>query len=181
MKPKQAIDILIRQRERLKNPEYSNDHIWVTQTASHVKDFFGLDSEQYRIISRFTFIVHSDTRIHSNEDIRRMHRERNEMAEAMINSFIETIQDKGLYTPPKSNFLQNKGNKEVSAYIILAITVIFWTGRLYERMEFIQSKATIDQENKALRDSIILLSIPPNKEPSVKYKTDSKSYKQRGK
>jgi len=127
MKPKQAIKILERQRDRISDPKFPNDETWVFQTTEHIKDFFGESSSQFAFISQFSFSVigHPST---SDEKWRYELDSKKRKAERFIDTCIETINDKGLYKPPKQNFLAGLGDTWLVIIFGTVVPALFFGG-----------------------------------------------------
>lgn len=159
MTTEKAIEILIRQRDKVVDKDHYNDETWVFHTASHIKDFFGEDSTEYSFISQFKFTVIGNSAM-SNEQWRSDLDHQQDKALKFIDNCIQTIKDKGLYRPPRQNFLQRLNDTWLTTILVLVLsgigTVTFLIGQYTAGLENIELERDLKQAKDSLR-----LFIPP--------------------
>lgn len=157
MTDKQAIDILTRQRDKLTDQTIYKDENWTFQTASYIKDFFGEQSPEYSFIGQFTFTVLGHTGM-TNEMWRDELNSKKRKAINFIDNCIETIQHKGLYKPPKTNFLQNISSNALWTIISISVPGLLTIGYLFGQFITDTKNYDLRLQVKQLQDS---LSIRP--------------------
>lgn len=152
-----AIKLIMAQLEKL-NSHLSLD-VWKNQTASYVKDIFGEQSEEYKWITDCKLPRYFD-------------REQKPSAEKTFRDkcllflveCINTINQKGIYQKPNTNFIQRLDNSTIIAISIFLAGALFVGGvqwgirtsdvqniRLEERNELLV------KENNALQEKITSL------------------------
>jgi hypothetical protein len=169
MNKRQAIKILEKQRDKLEDKSVYKDDIWVYQSASYIKDFFGEESPEFHFLKRFTFSA-IGTSCTTDVEWRNELANKKQKAYQFINSCIETLEHKSLYEKPKLNFLQRWDNATLSSILIPIASVLFMAG--YKSGErFTDTKNfRLEQEVGSLKDSINYLNLildtnlPPEKD-----------------
>ena len=120
MNDKKAIEILRKQIQKHDDSKLHKDENWVFQTASYIKDFFGVNSTEYTFISKFSFKV-----LASNYDVQNFINyewaSKPKKAKIYLENCIETISNKGLYKHPKTNFLNRISETTLGQYLIILI------------------------------------------------------------
>ncbi len=111
MNKKKAIEILQKQKEKIKDEPDLQDYTWTIQTRTCIKDFFGEDSNEYFFIKNFSFGNH----VYSEETGNYV-KPKIELPIAEISRFldkcVETINYKGLYRPRKSYVFNEQWTKD---------------------------------------------------------------------
>lgn len=110
-----AISILSRQRDKLKDLELPGDlsFDWLVQTRTYIDNFFGEESHQSGRLKRIPLgSVNSPNLI------------------PFLNDCIETIKDIDLHKKPKSNYLVSMPNWAASLLLMLIFTVGLALGEL---------------------------------------------------
>ena len=141
-----AIEILVRQKNKLSDIQGVADYTWLTQTSSYVGLFFSKESPQYKFISGYRFGIYAEVK-HSVPEFERF-----------INNCIEYIEDNGIYKPDKTNFLFRLDYRWVlgslTAVLIFTATASYKIGQALYRSE-------LHNENQKLRDSLNRFTIDP--------------------
>lgn len=127
MNKKQAISALEKQKEKLFDDGHYNDESWVFQTISLSEDIFGKDSAEYVFFSQVKFYI-SHQGYDSSEDILFRLRQNEKKVGKFIDNCIETINYKGVYRKPKTNFLQKFNDWQMLGAICSLVVVSFWIG-----------------------------------------------------
>jgi len=153
MNSKRAIELLTKQRNKLTDQSIYKDETWVFQTASYIKDFFGEHSPEYSFIGQFTFTVYGHTGM-SNEMWRRELDGKKRKAVKFIDDCIETIQYKGVYKPPKSNFLQNVSSNALWTIFSISVPGLLSVGFLFGQFITDTKNIELRQQVKQLQDSL---------------------------
>jgi len=156
MKVKNAIDILQKQKAKIDDPKHVNDDNWVFQTASYIKEFFGIESTEYSFIRQFHFYVKS-TNWDSSDDINRWLAEKQIQAKKFLDNCIETLQHKGLVKQPKQNFLNRLSDTAIWSIVSITIPGLISLGAFFGNMFSDKQNIELRQENKLLKDSLTLL------------------------
>jgi hypothetical protein len=173
MTRKNAIKILIRQKDKLADYTIYKDETWTFQTASFIKDFFGEQSPEFSFISQFKFTVFGHTGM-TNEMWRNELDLKQNKALKFIEDCIETIQHKGLYKTPKINFLQNLGSNAVWAIISISVPGLLTIGFIFGQFISDTKNFELKQHVKQLQDSLYFrptFVIPDNKSNNDTNKT----------
>ena len=111
MRKKKAIKILEEQRQKVLNPHYQNNQEWIFETASYIKNFFGVKSAEYAWISQFKWYVKSgNTAVVSTEEIHEILGKKSKKMVLFLNNCKLILENKGLYKIPKNNVLSNISN-----------------------------------------------------------------------
>ena len=108
-KEKKAINILRDQKDKLADINYTPNQVWITETQSYVKDFFGENSREFKFIDEFRF-----TYIDIPHNIFLANKEK---AKEYLSNCIDRIKHYGLYKPPKQNFIARMDQKALIAWL----------------------------------------------------------------
>lgn len=153
MTDKKAIEILTIQLNKISDPKHPNNEAWVIQTASYLADFFGKDSVEYSFITKFTFTVIGSS-AWSDQDWRNTRDSIKRKAIKFIENCIETIRVKGLYKPPKINFLHRLSDTWLTMIIVLVLTTVgsvaFMLGQYSSGLNTIELKRELMQVQDSL-------------------------------
>lgn len=153
MKTEKAIKILLVQRDKLLDKKIYKDENWVFQTASYIKDFFGEHSPEYKFIGTYTFTALAHNQM-SKEEKQLLFKDKENKAVIFLNNCIETIQNKGLFKPPKKNFLQRIGNSAVWTIIGILVPALFSVGFLIGQYFTDTKNIDLKTQVKQLQDSL---------------------------
>lgn len=164
MKAKLAIEILNKQREKLIEKKAPKDETWTSQTASYIKEFFGEESVEYIFIKNFNFSVIGHTGM-SDEIWRRELAEKERKVLQFITNCIETIECKGIYKPPRVNFLQGVSSNALWTIFSISVPGLLTVGYLFGQFTTDTKNIELRQEVQKLKDSLLekpktLISIP---------------------
>lgn len=157
MTDRKAVEILTIQLDKIGDPKHPNNETWVIQTASYIADFFGKDSAQYSFITNFTFAVFGSSGW-SDQDWRNARDSNKRKAIKFTEDCIETIRVKGLYKPPKMNFLHRVNDTWLTMIIALVLTAVgggaFILGQYSSGLNNIELKRELKQTQDSLRSLI---------------------------
>lgn len=102
MRKKKAIKILEEQRQKVLNPHYQNTQEWIFETASYIKNFFGVKSAEYAWISQFKWYVKTEgTDDVNNKEINTMLDKKPKRVILFLDNCKLILENKGLYKAPK--------------------------------------------------------------------------------
>lgn len=163
MTPKQAIDILNRQRDRAEKQTHPHNDTWVVQTTEHIKDFFGENSMQYSYIKDFRFFAVPTNGL-TEKQIKPGLENNKKSAVYFLNACIETINDKGLYKPPKKNFLASLSDTWLSVIFVTVIPSLFFVGIWVGEYRSDVKNIELRQELKEIRDQSIIPTLNSSNE-----------------
>lgn len=155
MKVNQALEILKQQKEKLP-VDIETQKTWLTQTAAFIKDFFGLESDQYKFIKNFSFKEQSKGSYNSFFDVYSPNpnydpSDKQKVAENFIEICIDTLKKKNsLYKEPKTNFLSTLSKEFVWGIIV----AIFGAGIVVGHYLTDVKNFELKQDNKVLKDSL---------------------------
>ena len=129
MRKKKAIKILEQQRQKVLNPHYQNNQEWIFETASYIKNFFGVNSAEYAWISQFKWYVKSgNTAVVSTEEIHEILGKKSKKMVLFLNNCKLILENKGLYKIPKNNVLSNISNVALLGTLLTMASIIFGIG-----------------------------------------------------
>jgi hypothetical protein len=160
MNNKKAIQNLKSQIEKLDNPKIYKDENWIFQTASYIKDFFGQDSAQYTFISNFNFKIpfnQYDSKTFASKQLNLKILKSRQYLE----NCIETINVKGLYKHPKTNFLNRISETALWSIITVLLPIIFFSGYYFGNLYSNTQNIELKIENKTLKDSLFIFRKHP--------------------
>ena len=126
MKLKKAIQILEEQKQKVLSPNHPNNDEWTFETASYIKEFFGLNSTEYSWISQFKWHVKylDHPLIDNTSDVDFLLKEKPKKAVRFLDNCKNTLKNKGLFKLPKKNLLSDINNWQ----IITIFVAIFIAG-----------------------------------------------------
>lgn len=129
MRKKKAIKILEEQRQKVLNPHYQNNQEWIFETASYIKNFFGVKSAEYAWISQFKWYVKTgNTAGVSTEEIHEILGKKSKKVVLFLDNCKLILENKGLYKIPKNNVLSNKSNTALLGTLLTMASIIFGIG-----------------------------------------------------
>jgi hypothetical protein len=152
MTKKKAINILIKQRDKIDDINSPNDETWVFQTAEYIRQFFGDSSTQFSYISQFSFIVKYSNR-DNDESVRQWLAQKPRDAKQFLNNCIEDITHTGLYKKPTVNFLSKLSDTAIWTIIPFVLTVVFSSGYLLGQYFADIKNIELRQELKKYQDN----------------------------
>jgi hypothetical protein len=146
------------------------EKVWLIQSRSFIKSFFGDNSHEYSFINNFSF--HDSVKKVSdfwagvksydpNPDRPKVDHKLS--ASTFLDNCIQTIKINGLYKDPKKEFLNKYSDKEIIGTFIASL--IFVGGLCYTIGQIVSSNKIekLEIENQKLKDSISgLRAIPTN-------------------
>jgi len=150
MKTQTAVDILVRQKEKLQTDNLT-DGTWLTYTSSFIKDFFGETSQEYNFINNFKFHRNS---ISAYYDLIADVNKNRIVASKFLDECIEIINHKGLHKSPKQNFINRLSDTALWTLIPLCLAVIWGFGFTVGLFTSDVKNFDLRQENKLLKDSL---------------------------
>lgn len=165
MTKEKAIEILKRQRDKLDIEKHTNDEAWIFQTAEYIRQFFGENSTQFSFISQFKWHVLRSP-WDSNELVKHWLDQKPKEAKQFLDNCIESLNDTGLYQPPKTNFFQGYSNIKIIAAFVPVVTVAISIGLFFGQNKLDRDKLNLIEQNKVLVDSLSLFTIPLTKTDS---------------
>jgi hypothetical protein len=115
-KAEKAIQIL--EGHKKIDPYNTNHDLWLVQTKSYVLEFFGAQSPEYEFISEFK--TNTDEAKEFIESV---------YDDGIIDIYIQTIKNKGVYKPPVKNFLQKMNDNVLASLLVAVATGIFLIGK----------------------------------------------------
>lgn len=152
----EAIEHLRAHRKKLEKSDV--DSVWITQTASLVRDFLGDEVDEYTWIKNrkppswsLDYETNRSIKLKAkNEAIR------------FVNGCIDTIERNGLYKKPTPNFFYRFNNWQAISFtvgtLIVLISAAFIGGREWEKnisdtqnIELRQEVTNLKQQNEALQ------------------------------
>ncbi|MDB4171118.1 hypothetical protein N9750_03300 [Polaribacter sp.] len=102
MRKKKAIKILEEQRQKFLNPHYQNTQEWIYETASYIKNFFGVKYAEYAWISQFKWYVKTEgTDDVNNKEINTILDKKPKRVILFLDNCKLILENKGLYKAPK--------------------------------------------------------------------------------
>ena len=171
MKLKQAIKILEEQKQKVLNPEYPNNDEWIVQTASYIKDFFGINSSEYFRIANFKWSI-KVINTTSNDDRKYFLKEKKENIVLFLDNCKRTLKNKGLFKEPKKNIFSGKSDFEIIGIIFGICVFVFWIGYWTKKFEVF---SVLSQDKTSISTPTINSS--ENKPNNHKKVTESKNSK----
>ena len=160
MTKEKAIEILNGQIVKLKKITGNDCNIWKTQTASYIKLFFDENSPEFSFITKYTFYFSDRSGTYDPRD-------QIQPLTTFIEDCIETITNRGLYKPPKKNFLYTVDNRWLAAIVVAGLTGMYFLGHSIGKTEADIQNIELRQEVKELKKSATTVSptfvIPDNK------------------
>lgn len=124
MKLKRAIKILEEQKQKVLSSDHPNNEEWIFETASYIKEFFGINSTEYSWISQFKWHVkYIDSPFIDNEkDVDFELKQKPKKAVTFLENCKNVLKNKGLYKEPKKNLLSDFNNwKLITIFIAIFI------------------------------------------------------------
>ncbi|HMK17831.1 MAG TPA: hypothetical protein VK492_06530 [Chitinophagaceae bacterium] len=159
MEKDKAVQVLNNQKAKLNSISTDNCTVWQTQTKSYIKSFFGESSPEYHYIDNFQFFYHvgDNWRGEMNRNI--------PVASLFIDNCIETIDNNGLYKPPKPNWLTHVDNRWLVGIAAGLLAGIFFLGRFVGSTESDIKNIELRNEIKDLKKSNVspTLIVPDKK------------------
>lgn len=141
-KEKKAINILRDQKDKLADINYTPNQVWITETQSYVKDFFGENSREFKFIDEFRF-----TYIDIPHNIFLANKEK---AKEYLSNCIDRIKHYGLYKPPKQNFIARMDQKALIAWLTAIAAAIFFLGKFTSDFQNSELKQTIKSQHDTI-------------------------------
>ncbi|WP_458627082.1 hypothetical protein [Winogradskyella sp. PC D3.3] len=150
MRKKKAIKILEEQKQKILSSDHPNNQEWTFETASYIKDFFGFDSTEYAWIAQFKWHVKTlSTDFVSDKEVKEMLDEKPKKVIQFLDNCKRTLNNKGIFKKPKSNFLSDKTNFELVGIIFGICVFVFWIGYWTKKFE-VFSVATQSEKSISL-------------------------------
>jgi len=129
MTKRKAEKYLRKQIDKLQDKTELFKDYWYTQTKSYIRDMLGDDSVEYQYFFKYFVRINGYYPDYQNDENRKKYL--NDQVNAIsqfLNNCIETIQLKGLYKPPKYNFLQRYNDAQLLAGLFTIAIIVFWIG-----------------------------------------------------
>ena len=152
MRKKKAIKILEEQRQKVLNPHYQNNQEWIFETASYIKNFFGVKSAEYAWISQFKWYVKSGNKaVVSTEEIHEILGKKSKKMVLFLNNCKLILENKGLYKIPKNNVLSNISNAAILGTLLTMASIIFGIGFYFGTKKTQKDPIRIENEMNKLK------------------------------
>ena len=152
MRKKKAIKILEEQRQKVLNPHYQNNQEWIFETASYIKNFFGVKSAEYAWISQFKWYVKSGNKaVVSTEEIHEILGKKSKKMVLFLNNCKLILENKGLYKIPKNNVLSNISNAALLGTLLTMASIIFGIGFYFGTKKTQKDPIRIENEMNKLK------------------------------
>ena len=157
MRKKKAIKILEIQKQKILSPDHPNNQEWIFETASYIKDFFGINSTEYAWIAQFKWHVKTlNTDFASNEEIKEMLGQKPKKVVSFLDNCKQILEDKGLFKEPKNNLLSDKNNAALIGTIFAISSVVFGIGFYFGTEKTNNELIRTENELIKLQDSLAL-------------------------
>lgn len=157
MDKESAITILETQKAKIDDPQHDNNEAWVTYTCDLLKEFLGDKSHQYIALTEFSFTVYMSDE-YAGEQSNRAAEYKGLKVKQVIDNAIATINQFGLYEPPKTGFLVSLPKSLIVTIIIAIIGATFSAGLYAGYIRFDLKKLELHEENKTLQERLTFIS-----------------------
>lgn len=149
MTTKKAVKILEEQVLKL---EQSKSEALLLQTQSFIKDFFGENSDEYKVSKNLSFRIISNGL--SNEQIKQAFKYKQEEAIKFLNTSIDTLKRKGVKKEP---FLNSISETTFWAIVGLSIPSLFGIGFFFGELKSDKQNIDLRLELKKTQDSLVFI------------------------
>ena len=154
-----AIEILTGQQNKLAELPTFDNGVWRTQTKSYIELFFSTDSAEFKYINETDFYVgrggayvtYTPLEIQNKTDYQK------KIAGDFLTNCIETLEHKGVYQPPKGNFLSRMSDGLIVTILLFAIPGLLWVGNVWGKYLSDTQNIEMKIEIKNLKDTILTL------------------------
>jgi len=160
MKKSVAIASLKQQANKLNDSEYVKKLTWRTQTEALIKKYFGPESSQFQFIKAFVFNTGRDANYGSTHDLNNEYNQKIAKAKTFINECIEHIEQFGLYTPQRQNFLYSLPGVLVWAIFIGCIGATYAISTNLNNNKFESLNLKLEKAEDSIKKLHIALTFP---------------------
>ena len=148
-----AIEILEQQRQKVLDPDIPINTEWTFETASYIREFFGLDSVEYSRISQFNWELQFLNTTQSEEKLNALNENESNIL-IFLENCKQTIKNKGLFKPTKNNLLADRNNATLISIIFSISIIVFGIGFYFGTEKTNKDFIKTEKENTILKDSL---------------------------